>query len=101
VPVTFYITAPLRALAGGRGHVEIGGSPPTVRDALEALWAVCPGLRDRVSTEQGEIREHVNVFVGHENIRFTGGLTTPVPDDAEISIFHAVSGGDAESPDLI
>ena len=93
MPVTFYITAPLRSLAGGREHVEIGGAPPTVRDALEALWIVCPGLRDRVSTEQGEIREHVNVFVGRENIRFTGGLTTPVPDGAEISIFHAVSGG--------
>jgi sulfur-carrier protein len=91
--VTFYITASLRALAGGRDQVKVGGSPETVREALEALWTVCPGLRDRVSDEQGEIREHVNVFVGNENVRFTGGLRTPVPDGAEISIFHAVSGG--------
>ena len=91
--VTFHLTAALRAFAGGREHVEIGASPSTLGDALDALWRVCPGLRDRVATEQGEIREHVNVFIGLENAKFTGGLTTPVPDGAEISIFHAVSGG--------
>jgi molybdopterin synthase sulfur carrier subunit len=93
VPITVYITAPLRALAGGREQIRISSSPATVGEALEALWTICPGLRDRVATEQGEIREHVNVFVGHENVRFTGGLRTPVPDGAEISIFQAVSGG--------
>ena len=91
--VTFHLTAALRAFAGGRELVEIGASPSTLGDALDALWRVCPGLRDRVATEQGEIREHVNVFIGPENAKFTGGLTTPLPDGAEISIFHAVSGG--------
>jgi molybdopterin converting factor small subunit len=93
MPVTFQFTAALKAFAGGRERVEIRASPPTLRDALEALWVICPGLRDRVATEQGDIREHVNVFVGSENARFTGGLTTPIPDGAEIWIFHAVSGG--------
>jgi hypothetical protein len=27
-------------------------------------------------TEQGEIREHVNVFVGSEHVKYTGGLRT-------------------------
>jgi molybdopterin converting factor small subunit len=35
----------------------------------------------------------VNVFVGVENVRYTGGLATPLGDGAEISIFQAVSGG--------
>jgi molybdopterin synthase sulfur carrier subunit len=39
------------------------------------------------------VRPHVNVFVGTESIRFTGGLNTPVPDGAEIWIVPAVSGG--------
>jgi molybdopterin synthase sulfur carrier subunit len=93
MPITFRVTAALRPLTGGREQIEIAGSPATVGAALQALWTVCPGLRDRVATEQGEIREHVNVFVGDENVRFTGGLRTPLPDGAEISIFHAVSGG--------
>jgi molybdopterin converting factor small subunit len=93
MPVTFHVTMALRSLTDGRERIDIAGSPATVGAALEALWRMYPGLRDRVATEQGEIREHVNVFVGDENIRFTGGLTTPMPESAEISIFHAVSGG--------
>ena len=93
MPVTVYVTVAFRSLTGGREQIEIEGAPATVAYALEALWTICPGLRDRVATEQGEIREHVNVFVGDENVRFTGGLATPVPDGGEISIFHAVSGG--------
>ena len=91
--VSFYLTPALRVFADGRERLEIGGAPATLGDALEALWTLYPGLRDRVATEQGEIREHVNVFVGAENIRYTGGLATRVPDGAEVSIFHAVSGG--------
>jgi molybdopterin converting factor small subunit len=43
--------------------------------------------------ETGEVRQHVNVFVGDENIRFSGGLTTPVRDGAVLTILPAVSGG--------
>jgi molybdopterin synthase sulfur carrier subunit len=93
VPVTVHIPPALRSFSGGREQVEIGGSPATVGDALEALWVLCPGLRDRVATEEGEIREHVNVFVGDENVRYSGGMATPLTDGAEILIFHAVSGG--------
>jgi sulfur-carrier protein len=93
VPITFHISSALRPFAGGRDRVEIAGTPATAGDALEALWAVCPALRDRVATEEGEIREHVNLFVGQENVRYTGGLTTPVAADAELSIFPAISGG--------
>jgi molybdopterin synthase sulfur carrier subunit len=98
VSVSFYLTPALRAYADGRERIEIGGSPATLGDALEALWTLCPGLRHRVATEQGEIREHVNVFVEQENVRYTGGLATQVPDGAEISIFHAVSGGACPAP---
>jgi molybdopterin converting factor small subunit len=73
--------------------VKIEASPATLRDALGALWALHPGIRDRVMTEQGEIREHVNVFVGNEDIRYTGGLNTALPAGTEISIVPAVSGG--------
>lgn len=91
--VTFHVSGALRQLAGGRERIDVAGTPGTARDALEALWAVCPALRDRVVTEEGEIREHVNVFVGQENVRYTGGLATPLDADPEISIFPAISGG--------
>jgi sulfur-carrier protein len=68
-------------------------SPSTLRDALEALWTLYPGIRDRVMTEQGQIREHVSVFVGSEDVRYLGGLAAPVPAGAEVLIVPAISGG--------
>ena len=76
--VRFLIPGPLQPFSGGRAAIAIEASPATVADALAALARLHPGLRDRVVTEQGEVRPHVNVFVGRESVRYTGGLDTPV-----------------------
>jgi molybdopterin synthase sulfur carrier subunit len=73
--------------------VQIEHSPKTVAEALSALWTIYPGVRDRIATEQGQVREHINIFIGDENIRYTGGLASSIPDRCEISIVPAVSGG--------
>lgn len=97
--VVFHIPAALLAHSGGRARVEVAGEPADVGEALALLWRAHPGLRDRVLTERGEVRPHVQVFVGAESIRWTGGLATPVMVGAgtaavaEISIVPAVSGG--------
>lgn len=93
MPVTFHIPGALREFTAGRSRVELQLSATTLGDALFALWTLYPGVRDRIATEQGQVREHINIFVGDENIRYTGGLATPVPAGAEISIVPAVSGG--------
>jgi molybdopterin synthase sulfur carrier subunit len=91
--VVFYIPGPLRAFTDGQTRVQIESCQGTVRDALLMLWSRYPGLRDRIATEQGEIREHVNIFIGNENTRYLDGLATPLSDAAEISIVPAISGG--------
>lgn len=83
----------LRELAGGRRAVELAGSHGTVADALAGLRSAHPALHDRIVTERGEVRIHVNVFVGREDIRHTGGLDTPVTDGDEILVIPSVSGG--------
>jgi molybdopterin converting factor small subunit len=93
MPVTFLIPGPLRPFAAGKSRIVIEESTATLADALHALWKRCPGIRDRVATEQAQIREHINIFVGSEDVRYTGGLQTPIPDGAEISIVPAISGG--------
>ncbi len=93
MPITFHIPGPLRPFTDGRAQVEIEKRAANLGDALEALWGTYPALRDRLVTEQGEVRQHINVLVGNECIRFTGGLSTPVPESAEVFIVPAVSGG--------
>jgi molybdopterin converting factor small subunit len=91
--VTFHIPAPLREFTEGHSKVEIADALTTLADALSALWILYPGLRDRVATEQGQIREHINIFIGDDDVRFTGGLTSRLSAGSEISIVPAISGG--------
>jgi molybdopterin synthase sulfur carrier subunit len=91
--VSVLIPRPLRALTDGGSRVVLETTGNTLRDALDALFAAHPAIRDRVCTEQGEIREHVNVFVGDTVARWAEGLATPITNGVEISIIPAISGG--------
>ena len=93
MPLTFHIPGPLREFAAGRRAVTIEQSPATLVEALSALWELHPGLRDRIVTEQGQVREHVNIFIGDEDVRYTGGLASRISAGSDISIVPAISGG--------
>lgn len=93
MPVIFHIPGALREFTAGHSRVEIEHAPSTLADALAVLWILYPGARDRVVNEQGQVREHINIFVGSENMRYTGGLASPISAGCEISIVPAVSGG--------
>jgi sulfur-carrier protein len=91
--VVFMIPGALRELAGNRTEVRVAAGGEPLSSALARLWAECPGIRDRVITELGGVRPHINIFVDGENIRDLAGLATPVRDGAEVFIIPAVSGG--------
>jgi molybdopterin converting factor small subunit len=91
--VTFMIPGPLRPLAHDRAEVRLAAAAGPLSEALAQLWSECPAVRDRVLTERGEVRPHINIFVDGESIRDGGGLATRVRDGAEIFILPAVSGG--------
>jgi len=93
VSVVVQIPGPLRPQAQGRREVTLEGRPLTVGEALASLWALHPPLRDRVLDERGQVRPHVNVFVGAESIRDGGGLAMPITETCVIAIIPAVSGG--------
>jgi molybdopterin converting factor small subunit len=91
--VSFVIPGALRELAGNRSDVRVDGAAGSLGDALSRLWAECPAVRDRVLTERGDVRPHINIFIDGENSRYAGGLAAPVRDGAEIMLIPAVSGG--------
>jgi sulfur-carrier protein len=92
--VLFKIPGPLREFTGNQSpvclEVEAGAN---LLQVLQALFVEYPGLRDRVLTEASETRQHVNIFVGNENVRYTGGLATAISAGAEVSIVPAITGG--------
>ncbi|MBJ7343460.1 MAG: MoaD/ThiS family protein [Solirubrobacteraceae bacterium] len=89
--VTVKLPTQLRASAGGEGAVVVEGS--TVGEALDALYAAHPELRERLSDEDGTLRRFINVYVNGDDIRFGELLDTPVADGQELQILPAVAGG--------
>ena len=90
--VVVHLSGHLKPFSGGAVEVDLPGQFSTVNDALESLWQRCPALRDRVLNEQGEIRQHVNIFSGSDDVKRLKGLQTKLAF-GELHIFNAVSGG--------
>jgi molybdopterin synthase sulfur carrier subunit len=61
----------------------------TVDEAMDALNARWPGMRDRLCDSTPRIRRHINVFVDGERAT----LRTALRDGAEMFIMTAISGG--------
>jgi sulfur-carrier protein len=90
--ITFSIAGFLTDFTNGERQIRID-SATTVAGALQQLWDLHVGLRDRVVNEQGQLRQHVNIFVNYENVRQLESLETTVKDGDEVTILPSVSGG--------
>src|ERR1017187_5371498 len=92
--ISIALPSALQPHARGIGVVKVESRGTTLRDALAALRVTYPGIVERVLTEQGAVREHVNLFIGEENSRLIGGLEAPAADGDTIEIVPSVSGGE-------
>ena len=52
-----------------------------------------PGIKDYILDEQGQLRKHVQIFIGNRMISDRQGLTDPLNDEDEVFIMQALSGG--------
>ena len=91
--ITIELPDVLLPYSGGAPEVTLEERSRTVGDALSALAARHAGIVDRVMNERGEVREHVNIFVDGDNIRFLDGLGTALEEGSTLTILAAVSGG--------
>lgn len=92
--VVVWLPGPLREYVGGAKQLAVdisdGGA---VSDVLDLFAEDHPLLERRVRDERGHLREHVNVFVGGDNIKDLDRLDTKLRPGVEITILPAVSGG--------
>lgn len=91
--ITFQISGYLTEFAGGNAEIKVDANPATVGDALNELWRTHAGLRDRVLTERGEVRPHINIFLNSQVMRRDQVMQTKTAGSVEICIMPAVSGG--------
>ena len=65
----------------------------TVREALDAAFAVHPAVRGYVLDDAGALRPHVTVFVDGAVVTDRAELASPVGAHARIDVLQALSGG--------
>ena len=80
----------LRSYTGGAKAVESSGA--TLDELLNNLDAAHGGLRERL-VDGEKLRRFVNVYLNDEDVRFLGGLQTPVKDGDTVTVLPAVAGG--------
>ena len=82
----------LRPTVGGERSVAAEGS--TLRELINNVDKRHPGFAGQLlDAETGEQRRFVNLYVNDEDVRYLGGLDTPVEEGDIISILPAVAGG--------
>ena len=80
----------LRTYTDGAKAVE--GSGATLDELLDNLDKAHGGLRERLLDGE-KLRRFVNVYLNDEDVRFLGGLETPVKDGDTVTVLPAVAGG--------
>jgi sulfur-carrier protein len=81
----------LRKHTGGQKVVP--GDGGTVADLIDDLETRHPGLRESLVDDGGQLRRFVNLYVNDEDVRYLGGIQTPLSEGDTVSILPAVAGG--------
>jgi sulfur-carrier protein len=91
MPIEVRVPTVLRKHTDGAKLVT--GDGATLRELVSDLGGRYPGLRDAIVDEEGQLRRFVQAYVNDEDVRFLGGIETPLADGDEVSILPAVAGG--------
>lgn len=80
----------LRTHTGGEKRVNAAGA--TVGALIADLESNYSGISERL-VDNGKLHRFVNIYVNDEDVRFSGGLETPIADGDSVTILPAVAGG--------
>ena len=72
---------------------ELETSANTLREALEAAFAINPQLRGYVLDDQGHMRANVVAFIDGRRCENRIALTDPLHAESRVHILQALSGG--------
>lgn len=85
---TVFIPPQMRDLTGGQDTVVVSGE--TLRQVIEGLIAVCPGIASRLTVE-GRIAPGLAISI--DGTVTSRGLLARIEPNSEIHIIPAIGGG--------
>jgi sulfur-carrier protein len=88
---TVRLPAVLRAQANGEKAIDVDGA--TVGEIVKGVVERHPALASQLLTEDGDVHRFVNVYLNGQDVRYLGGLDTPVGARDEIRLLPAIAGG--------
>ena len=94
MPNTIHIPTPLRPFTDKKESVQVSGA--TVGELLADLTKKYDGLKKHLYSDDGKLRNFVNVYLNDEDIRYMQKEQTPVKDGDALSIVPSVAGGAGE-----
>ena len=90
--VSFYAT--LRQVVGAKTVQFDLPQGATVQQLVDEMIRCHPGLKHELINEQGQLYQHVHVFVNGRDASFLEqGMETPLAGEDTVGVFPAVGGG--------
>lgn len=89
--VTVRVPTPLQKLTNGKSEISANGS--SVKEVLNDVEKNFPGVKERLYSEDGELRRFINIYINEEDIRFMDSDNSAVKDGDTLSIIPAIAGG--------
>ena len=84
-------TAALTRFFPNLTEMEIQGT--TVNEALLNVEKKYPGILNYIVEDNGQLRKHINIFLGEELIKDRQTMQDKIAPKDELLIFQALSGG--------
>jgi len=91
VSAVLRIPTVLRPAMGGQSQIVIEGA--TIGQIFEQLVNDFPAIKGQLLNDDGTLHRFLNVYVNDDDVRYLGGVETPVADGDEITLLPAVAGG--------
>ncbi|GHO55271.1 molybdenum cofactor biosynthesis protein MoaD [Ktedonobacter sp. SOSP1-85] len=82
--VTLRLPSTLSAYSGGKSQIALQAS--TVEELLAQLKQHHPSIWECLCTEQGQVKQHVTIFVNNEVIRDTGNQQISLKPGQEVIV---------------
>lgn len=91
--IQIMIPTPLRQFTENRESVSVEGI--SVGEALKSLCTKYAPLKKHLYSDDGKLRNFVNVYVNDEDIRYMQKESTPLSEKDVLSIIPSIAGGAA------